>query len=83
MDHVGAPSPALRVPEGLGLPLSFFLLSGHALLPTQSLVDVVQEKADALVVVRVQFQHPCEDPAGFIYPPQPLSAWVTSCTKEG
>jgi len=33
-----------------------FLIPHYALLPTQPLVEVVQEKADALVVVRVQLQ---------------------------
>jgi hypothetical protein len=42
-------SPSLQHPHP-------FLISRHALLPTQPLVEIVQEEADALVVVRVQFQ---------------------------
>ena len=44
-----------RTPKGLLLLLRPFLVPRHTVLPTQALVEVAQEKANALVVIRVQF----------------------------
>jgi hypothetical protein len=51
--RVSAPPTFSSAPFGK---LRAGLISRYALLPTQPLIEAVQEEAEALVVVRVQFQ---------------------------